>query len=187
MTENGNFTIYKAGRAEISSLAAIGAATFLESFADILDGDAIMTHCKAEHSEERYAAYFDKGSDAWIAAAGVGGAPIGYALTAQPDLPGTKIYDSDRELKRIYTFSRFHGSGLGLALLEKAIAHCPAATTRLLLGVYEGNIRAIRFYEKHGFQSIGTREFQVGHKIYHDLVLAKDLHRNAEIKSSPKP
>jgi ribosomal protein S18 acetylase RimI-like enzyme len=46
---------------------------------------------------------------------------------------------------------------------------------RLLLGTYEDNHRAIAFYTKAGFALAGTRQFQVGERIYDDIVLAKRL------------
>ena len=46
---------------------------------------------------------------------------------------------------------------------------------RLLLGVYEGNTAAIRFYEKSGFRRIGERTFKVGANLYHDFIFALRL------------
>jgi ribosomal protein S18 acetylase RimI-like enzyme len=54
--------------------------------------------------------------------------------------------------------------------LEAASGH-----RRLLLGVYAGNERALAFYRKQGFSDLGTRQFNVGGKLYDDLVLARPL------------
>ncbi|MCM3660561.1 GNAT family N-acetyltransferase [Georgenia satyanarayanai] len=49
-------------------------------------------------------------------------------------------------LSGLYVLARWHGQGLGQALLEHAIGDAPA-----YLWVAEGNERAQRFYERNGF------------------------------------
>ena len=160
-----------AGPGDAAALALVGAATFLDSFAGVLDGPALVAHCAAHHSAEACRALFAKGAQAWLGEAEPGGAPVGYAMLTPPDLVLARA--GDIELKRIYTLSRWHGGGLGAALMAHAIT---AATShaRLLLGVHVHNARAIAFYRKHGFQPIGTRHFDVGGRLYDDLVLARD-------------
>ena len=43
---------------------------------------------------------------------------------------------------------------------------------RLLLGVYSENARAIAFYQRLGFETIGHRPFTVGTMIYDDFVMS---------------
>ena len=83
---------------------------------------------------------------------------------------------ADIELKRIYTLAPTHGGGLGYALMERALADAAAlGRARVLLGVYTGNARARRFYEREGFAVAGTRQFTVGATLHDDLVYARDL------------
>lgn len=80
------------------------------------------------------------------------------------------------ELKRIYLLNRFHGTGLGGRLMATALdsaAH--AGFTRMLLGVFGGNARAIAFYARQGYVEAGVRKFRVGANEYDDLVLARAL------------
>ena len=167
-----SWRIREAGEGDAPALALVGAATFLETFAAILDGNAIVAHCAAQHNEAAYRAYFAAGARAWIAEAQPGGAPVGFALIGAPDLAAAR--EGDIELKRIYSLSRFHGSGMGAALMEQAVA-AASDHRRLLLGVYAHNVRALAFYRKQGFADIGTRQFNVGGKLYDDLVLARPL------------
>jgi ribosomal protein S18 acetylase RimI-like enzyme len=172
MTDIPRWTIREARAEDAAALALIGAATFLETFAGILDGDAIVGHCAAQHSEAAYRACLADGARAWIAEAQPGGAPIGFALVAKPDLAASR--EGDIELKRIYSLSRFHGTGLGAALMEQAL-EAASGHRRLLLGVYARNERALAFYRKQGFADLGARQFNVGGKLYDDLVLARPL------------
>jgi ribosomal protein S18 acetylase RimI-like enzyme len=159
-------------------LALIGGATFLETFAGLLEGDAIVDHCAREHGVEAYRALLAHAdSAAWVAEAQAGGAPVGYALVTTPKL--AQAEPGDLELKRIYSFSRMHGTGLGAALMGRAAAHAEeAGAKRLLLGVFVGNLRALAFYRRHGFEKIGERRFRVGNQDCEDVVLAKLLGRD---------
>jgi len=172
MDEGPTWTIREAGEGDAAALALIGAATFLETFAGIIDGAAILGHCAAQHSAAAYRNYLASGARAWLAEAQPGGAPIGFALVAAPDLAAAEA--GDIELKRIYSLSRFHGTGLGAALMERAVA-AAEGHLRLLLGVYARNDRALAFYRKQGFADIGTRRFDVGGNLYDDRVLARPL------------
>ncbi|MBB3940638.1 ribosomal protein S18 acetylase RimI-like enzyme [Novosphingobium fluoreni] len=171
MADTPVWTVRPAGPDDASALALVGAATFLETFAGAIDGSAILGHCAANHTTQGYTDLFAKGAQAWLGQA-KGGAPIGYALIAQPDLDAA--LPGDIELKRIYSLSRFHGSGLGGALMAAAVAGA-AGHGRLLLGVKADNHRAIAFYRKQGFEPIATRQFNVGGMLYDDLVLARPL------------
>ena len=161
---------------DAQTLAHIGVATFIESYTADIEGTAMIAHCTREHSKTVYQAYLNAPSTgAWIAEYNPTGAPVGYALNCSPDLP-TAFQQGDTELKRIYVLSKYHGHGVASALLDASLAHARANNApRVLLGTYEENHRAMAFYAKHGFNTIGARKFTVGHKVYDDIIMAKTL------------
>lgn len=168
--------IRRAGPEDAEALSHIGAATFLESYTEIIDGPDMIAHCTRQHCRAVYEAFLARPLvSVWLAEYAATGAPIGYAVNCPPDLP-VAPQDGDIELKRIYAFSRFHGAGIGQGLMHAALedAHQRGAS-RLLLGTYQGNHRAVAFYTRHGFALIGTRQFQVGNKLFDDIVMAKTL------------
>jgi GNAT superfamily N-acetyltransferase len=157
------------------ALALVGKATFLETYAGALDVADVLDHCEVEHGVARYAAWLKTpGYRLWVAEV-EGGAPVGYAVLGGVDLP-LETSVRDVELKRIYLLHRFQGEGLGRRLMRTVL---DAATTsgarRLLLGVFDGNHRALAFYARHGFVEAGRKPFQVGSRIYDDLVLGRPL------------
>ncbi|MCC2601816.1 GNAT family N-acetyltransferase [Sphingopyxis yananensis] len=172
MTAGTGWTMREAGVEDAAALALVGAATFLESFAGVIDGDAIVGHCARHHQSDAYRALLENGARAWLIEATTGGAPLGYALVSQPDLAAAQV--GDLELKRIYSLSRFHGLGMGARLMDAALG-AAAGYQRLLLGVYHGNSRALAFYKKQGFTQIGSRQFQVGPRLYDDYILARPV------------
>ncbi|MGA1343140.1 MAG: GNAT family N-acetyltransferase [Hyphomonas sp.] len=170
------FRIRRAGPDDAECLGHIGVATFIESYPHDIDGASMVAHCTRQHSRAVYEQYLaDAASALWIAEYAATGAPIGYALNCPPDLP-VPLEPGDIELKRIYTLSRFHGTGIGAALLQASQADARArGAPRLLLGTYQENHRAVAFYSKQGFTLAGTRKFQVGERLFDDIVLAKRL------------
>ena len=168
--------VRKTGIDDVRRLAQIGSATFLETFAGILDGGAIIDHCERAHSTASYSDYLAAGAQAWLAEVAPGAAPVGYALLGRPDLPGASQDGSDLELKRIYLLSKYQGEGIGAALMGEAISEArKAGARRLWLGVYADNERAQTFYRKLGFSDEGARRFRVGSKEYDDMVFALSL------------
>ena len=162
--------IHSATPEDAGRLSLVSNATFLETFAGEIDGDALVAHCADKHAPDYLSGLMKRGAKAWLAE--VDGAPIGYALVNAPELDAAR--DGDIELKKIYLLSRFHGSGIAARLFDAALAGAEGHD-RLLLGVKADNTRAIAFYTKHGFTQIGTRRFNVGGTLYDDIVLARDL------------
>src|SRR3546814_4027335 len=93
-------------------------------------------------------------------------------LLTAPDLP-IETGPQDTELKRIYTLSRWHGAGMGPALMNQALADAAnLGKSRILLGVYVGNARSRVFYERHCFALIGARRFLFGDNLRAHVIYA---------------
>ena len=157
-------------------LSLVGGASFLEAFADVLDGPDILAHWLKNHSVTKYAEYLTTPENrVYVAEVPPGNAPVGYIVCTAPDFP-MPTGPGDYELRRIYLLHRFQGMGIGKALMDQAIACAlELGYKRLLLGVYGENHGAIRFYEKAGFTQIGERFFTVGATTHHDAVMAREL------------
>jgi ribosomal protein S18 acetylase RimI-like enzyme len=169
-------SIRRAHPGDEEALALIGQATFLETFSGVLDGAAIVEHCRKAHSTDQYAAWLnERRSAVWLAEAVPGNAPVGYVVVAPVELPSAHP-DQDLELKRIYLLGRYQGGGTGRRLLEQAVAHAASSgAVRLLLGVYAGNQSAQDFYRRQGFSHLTERTFYVGGKGYDDHVMSLAL------------
>lgn len=166
----------RATAADADALALVAAATLLDTFAGILSGADLVAHCARHNTPAKFAAWADDPeSVVTLAETANGGAPIGYSVLTAPDLP-IAIAPGDIELRRIYTLSRLHGSGLGPELMERALADARAlGKTRVLLGVYGGNARARAFYERQGFTVVGARQFLVGETLHDDAIYGRAI------------
>jgi diamine N-acetyltransferase len=156
------------------ALALVGAATFLETFAGLLEGPDILAHCRMQHAASQYAAWL---ADARyrLCLAELEGAPVGFVVLSPPDLP-VAMTEQDIELKRIYLLHRFQAGGLGRRMVEWSIAQARSVKKkRLLLGVKADNTAALAFYDRVGFVRIGERKFLVGTMLCDDYILSLSL------------
>ncbi len=160
-----------------AALSLVAQASFLEAFADILDGKDLLAHCATQHSVSVYRSWLESESTTiWIAETSPGGAPVGYLVLTAPNLPIADPRPDDLEIKRVYLLHAFQGAGIGRRLMQATLADAKVRRcSRLLLGVYSQNKNAIGFYQKLGFRNIGERKFQVGFHVYNDLVLALEV------------
>lgn len=160
--------------ADAPRLSLLGRATFLESYAHLLPIEDILVHAGTQHTEERYASWLnDRSCNVWLAET-PGGAAVGYLVATPPDLPLPDLGPRDLEIRRIYVLHRYQGLGLGGWLMEEAMAEARAnGCSRVLLGVYSLNERALTFYARLGFTRAGTRQFRVGTHEYHDHILQR--------------
>lgn len=85
------------------------------------------------------------------------GNPVGLALSSlgphawESEMPVTPAPRGTLDLSQLYTHASAHGTGLGTALLQAVLPENEPA----YLWYIEGNERAKKFYEKHGFVDEG--------------------------------
>ena len=109
------------------------------------------------------------------------GVPVGYALLAagpiaDPDVRKVVDDDSSIELSKFYVLLDNHGSGIAGGLMRATLAAAAATGARTCwLGVNEKNVRAAKFYAKHGFEVVGTKRFLVGEQWHDDHVRIRPL------------
>lgn len=161
---------------DAAALALIGAATFLDTYSDVLPGAHIIAHCQKAHSQAQYSAWLaDPAFQIWLAELQPGGAPVGFMVIGPPDLP-CEVTEADLEIKRIYLLSKFQGHGVGRRMVDAAVAFGESRrTSRLLLGVYTRNHPAISFYQRSRFTIVGSRTFNVGGHHYDDHIMGRTL------------
>jgi ribosomal protein S18 acetylase RimI-like enzyme len=168
--------VRQAGVEDATALSLVANAAFLDTYALVLTRDDLIAHCVQNNGVETFAAWAsDPATIVTIAEVEPGHVPLGYAVLTTPDFP-IERRSGDVELRRIYTLKQAHGSGIGPALMARAIEDAGRlGHDRILLGVWEHNERARAFYERNGFTVIGTRQFQVGAEIHDDPIYARAL------------
>lgn len=80
------------------------------------------------------------------------------------------------ELDKLYVLESFFGKGIGFGLMkevEKTVLS--KGYSELNIGVYIKNDRAINFYERQGYASIGQADYPMEHNTYKILIMNKRL------------
>ena len=165
-----------AGPGDAPALSLVASATFLDTYATVLSGADIVAHCTTKNSTAVFETWLaDPATIVTLAKHEPGHAPIGYTVLTAPDFP-IEPGLADIEFRRIYLLKQAQGTGLGAALMMRALEDASVAgRTRVLLGVWDKNTRARAFYERHGFKVIGARQFTVGTTLHEDPVYARTV------------
>ncbi len=80
------------------------------------------------------------------------------------------------EIERIYVDLPYMGKGIGKELIDFSISKaCKLEKSYIWLGVWEENPDAIRFYKKHGFEIIGTHQYDMIAEIQTDYIMRRKL------------
>ncbi|WP_328466087.1 GNAT family N-acetyltransferase [Actinoplanes sp. NBC_00393] len=134
----------------------------------------------AHLSVENFARYLAD-PDRTIVLVSVDDQPTGYSMLvrgpiADPDVAAVVDENTSIELSKFYLAPERHGSGIANALMTETLA--AAADTgaeSCWLGVNQQNVRAAKFYAKHGFEIVGVKRFQVGSEWHDDHIRQRAL------------
>lgn len=161
--------------AEWPALQAFGREIFFQTFRDHNSPENMAAYLETAFSDQQVQAELGNPDSAfWLALDGariVGYLKIntGPAQHALQDAGGL-------EIERIYVDPAFMGRGLAALLLDQAQTLARAQQAPFIwLGVWEHNPRAIRFYEKSGFQVFGQHTFMLGDDAQTDLLMRLEL------------
>ena len=104
------------------------------------------------------------------------GDTIGYFKLNENEVQ-TEFRDSDgMELERVYLVPEVQGSGTGAKIMAFVVELAKAKHKKYVwLGVWEKNTRAIRFYERLGFERCGTHPYYIGTDKQTDWLYKKTL------------
>jgi ribosomal protein S18 acetylase RimI-like enzyme len=172
-TPNNAPSIRRAGPGDAEALAAIGQATFVETFAHLYPPEDLAAFLAEAHSVERARADLANPAKAvWLVESG--GEVIGYALAGPAKLPHQAVSADDGELDRIYIRKTRQGGGLGSRLLAETLAWLEKDGPRTLwIGVWSENFGAQGLYARNGFAVVGAYKFKVGKTLDHEFIMRR--------------
>ncbi|WP_428663262.1 GNAT family N-acetyltransferase [Runella sp.] len=101
---------------------------------------------------------------------------IGFAKLVSNHQPEALKGQKAVEIARIYVAKEYHGQQLGTQLMQDCLKSAKNNNAEVVwLGVWEHNPKAIRFYEKMGFQCFGEHVFTLGAEVQNDFLMKKKL------------
>ena len=158
-------------------LAALAERTFRDTFAEDNSTDDIEAYVRDSFSIARVRAELADDANTFLLAFMDGEEqPDGYAKlrtgTTDPSVTGSDPV----ELQRLYVDRRAIGQGVGATLMQASLDAARSAGHRTIwLGVWERNARAISFYERWQFETVGDHEFQLGSDHQTDMIMARPV------------
>lgn len=172
-------TLRHASANDAPALADFAATAFWDTYREIDDPEDLADYI-AEHFRPEAMAEAITDPTATTLLAEAGAELAGYAVLRRVAAPPCVAGPAPIELARFYLGKAHIGQGQGaqLMLAVHAEARRLAAQT-LWLGVYDRNLRAVRFYERFGFVKVGGKEFAFGGKIYIDPIYAAPVRAGA--------
>ena len=160
---------------DLETLRNLSIQTFKETFEEVnteedvqkyLDENLSIEKLKTELEYVNSEFYFVESNDEIL----------GYLKLNFKDAQTEKVEENYFEIERIYVLKAFLGQKLGQILFDKAIEIGREKNLEYVwLGVWEENKRAIRFYEKNGFEIFGKHDFVLGEDVQTDLLMKLNL------------
>jgi tRNA (guanine37-N1)-methyltransferase len=168
--------IRAASASDATALSELAAVTFALACPPGTTQADIDAFVHAHLSPANFAAYIaDPGRDIRLALRD--GLPAGYTMLVfgepyDADVAATISLRPTVELSKVYVHGEHHGTGIAAPLMAAALDVARSAgAASVWLGVNQQNARAIRFYEKSGFASVGSKTFLVGSVLHNDYVM----------------
>ena len=163
----------RAGPDDAATVAALGAATFVETFGRLYAPEELARFLAEAHGVERARAdLLDPEKAIWLLEAA--GEAVGYVLAGPCDLPHPETAAGDGEIKRLYLLQRAQSGGWGGRLFDAALGWLQADGPRAVwIGVWSENYGAQRFYARRGFVKVGEYGFAVGKTIDREFILRR--------------
>lgn len=158
--------------ADAQELARRMADWFMAAYAHASDADNTAAFVAANFATERQAAEIDDPQIVTLIAE-TGGAMAGYAQVRLATAAPACVPEADAvELGRFYVAPAYHGRGVAAPLMRNVRTVARERGRRWLwLMAWQEAPQALRFYEKHGFESVGTAVFMVGNDRKADFVM----------------
>lgn len=159
---------------DASLLAALGAATFTETFGHLYPPEDLQEFLLKAHSIEAWTRVLaDASRGVWLAM-NTDATPMGFIASGACKLPVENIEPNAGEIHQLYVLAKHHNAKLGSRLMECALPWLQSrGFTPLYIGVWSENFGGQRFYARFGFERVGEYGFVVGTTVDHEFILKR--------------
>ena len=159
--------------ADVPALTELAVTTYITAFGHSFTPEDLAAHLAHNLAPANIARFV---AEDVVLVAETDGRLVGYVQFGRAGPEYALESDGDQKLRRLYVLNDYQNQGAGTLLMQTALAHPPMQTApAIYLDVWEHNQGARRFYERHGFEVIGTRQFEVesGAETSLDLIMVR--------------
>lgn len=169
------YRLQKCTLSELDKLVQISKKTFVDAFEKENDPDDFQSYLGHAFDREKILSELVDTNSAFYFAYRGGDLAGYFKLNIDDSQTDLKLKESI-ELERIYVLEPFQGMKLGQWMLEQAISLATKQQKQFIwLGVWEHNLKAINFYQRHGFVKFGQHPYYIGSDEQIDWLMRFDL------------
>ncbi|MEN7546317.1 GNAT family N-acetyltransferase [Rapidithrix thailandica] len=170
-----NVAIHKVEQSHLQELQQIGKRTFEEAFKEVNTAEDMETYLRESFHLEKLRSELNHPESQFFFVY-MNAEVIGYLKLNLGSAQTDHKLQQALEVERIYVLQEYHGKKIGQMLLNKALEIARMGNVKWVwLGVWEHNVKAIRFYEKNGFQAFDTHPFILGTDRQTDVLMKREL------------
>ena len=170
---------------QLPTLVALARETFVSTFAEQNNPDDFAAYVDTAFTLEVFKKeFYTEGSVFYFAENE--GQLIGYFKLNHNKVPQDAIntvpeFNTHKalimtELERIYLTEATHGKGFAEVMMNEIVQLTQANKSAYIwLGVWEENRKAIKFYQKMGFEKFGEHIFMIGEDAQTDWLMWKEI------------
>lgn len=156
--------IRRANLADAEVVAMLGRITFSETFGHLFKQHAGDLRAYLDHTfgvTKIRSSLSDPDNRYWLGS--LDGLPVSYAKLKYPSVTPPVDDPEPAQLQKIYVLRDFLGQGIGRPMLQAALDDAHARSIkRVWLDVLRQNERAINFYRREQFETIGEDRYTIG-------------------------
>jgi len=172
---SGTLSLRRAGASDVDALTELSRRTFIDTYAAHNRPEHLEDYLRQSLTVEQWRVELSAPGSVVLLAERAGGL-AGYTEVRRGFVPDCVQSRVPVELARIYVAQEFQGSGVGAALMAAALVEARRqGGTGIWLGVWQKNERAIAFYRRWKFETVGTQFFPMGPDLQEDWVMLRDL------------
>jgi diamine N-acetyltransferase len=175
---NSEMQIVRVTLQDLGELQNLARQTFIESFAGENTPENMQHYLEKSFSAEQLKKEIANAFSEWYFVLfknkKVGYLKINFS-EAQTDVRDEKSL----EIERIYVVRELQRQKIGQLLFQKALEIATEKKFKYIwLGVWEKNLKAIKFYERNGFAAFDTHVFTLGTEVQIDILMKLQLKEN---------
>jgi GNAT superfamily N-acetyltransferase len=172
---NNPIHIRYATTADAALLTDLGAKTFRETFEADNTPENLAAYLQSAFNPAKQTAELNDPASCFLIAQS-GDTAVGYTRLRTGTVPDEIGDPAAIELQRIYVLRDWLGHKVGAALMQASLKEAEAKGHKTIwLGVWERNPHAIAFYQRWGFEQVGTHIFEVGDDPQTDWVMSRRI------------
>lgn len=177
----GKIQIRIADPSDAVAISILGRVTFTETFGQLFrDTKDLQQYLLQTFSVNKIENSLKKEENVyWIAFSDR--LPVGYAKL-KLNAP-SKFVEEEKacQLQKIYVLADFLSLKIGFQLQERLLQYAIEADYRAIwLSVLDQNERAINFYKRNNFYTVGQHNFQIGQEHFEFIAMSKKLNSEGD-------